>query len=176
MFSRPILCASTLILASASACAQQLPALDGTALSGDRVMFPDALRGHASVLIVSFSQSARDNVTAWYRRVNSDFKSSPAVLYYEMPMLGGAPGFLRGAIVKKIKQDVAAPAQPHFVPVLDHEDQWKTVCGWSKQLPEDHTYILLVDGTGQVRFHAEYAAPTDQSYADLKQRLLALKP
>jgi hypothetical protein len=139
-------------------------------------MFPDALRGHASVLIVSFSQSARDNVTAWYRRVNSDFKSSPAVLYYEMPMLGGAPGFLRGAIVKKIKQDVAAPAQPHFVPVLDHEDQWKTVCGWSKQLPEDHTYILLVDGTGQVRFHAEYAAPTDQSYADLKQRLLALKP
>ena len=171
-----MLCSIAFTLLVAAAHCQQVPALQGTALSGEKVNFPDALRGHASVLMVSFSQSARDNVTAWYRRIDTDFKSSPEVLYYEMPMLGGAPGFLRGAIIKKIKADVAAPAQPHFVPVLEHEDEWKAVSGWSKQTPEDHTYILLIDGSGQVRYHGEYAAPTDQTYAALKQKLQALKP
>jgi hypothetical protein len=161
---------------AAQAPAPTIPSLEATALSGAQVDLPQALHGHTAVLIISFSEDARANVTDWFHTFANDYRNSPTVLYYSLPVLAGAPSFLRGMIARKIKESVSLPAQPRFVPVLDHEAEWKSAAGYSKQLPESEAYLVLVDGTGTVRYRTQAGAPTPQTYADLKQHLDQLKP
>ena len=73
-----------------------IPALHGTALSGEKVDLPEVLKGKTAVLVVGFSQASRDEVTAWGRRLAGDYRESNAVMYYEMPVLAGVPKLLRG--------------------------------------------------------------------------------
>jgi hypothetical protein len=170
-----------LLLTGSRACIAQnasntIPPLHATALSGAPVDLPQELHGHTAILILSFSQDARANVTGWFHDLANDYRTSPTVLYYALPVLTGAPGFLRGMIARKIKESVSPPAQPRFVPILDHEVEWKSVAGFSKQQPDSETYLVLVDGSGAVRYRTQAGAPTPQTYADLKQHLDQLKP
>ena len=96
-------------LASAQAPAPTIPALHATALSGAPVDLPQALHGHTAVLILSFSEDARANVTDWFHTFANDYRNSPTVLYYSLPVLAGAPSFLRGMITRKIRESVSAP-------------------------------------------------------------------
>ncbi len=153
-----------------------IPELHGTALSGAHVDLPQSLQGHAAVLILSFSEDSRANVTDWFHTFANDYRNSPTVLYYSLPVLTGAPSFLRGMITGKIKESVSPAAQPRFVPVLDHEAEWKNLAAFSKQQPSSDAYIVLVDGAGHVRYRTQAGAPTPQAYADVKQRLDQLKP
>ena len=168
-----LLLTGALLLASTSMLAGQgkVPPLHAPALSGQTVDFPRDLQGHTTVLIVSFSQDARDTVTGWFRRLADDYRTSPTVLYFALPDLSGAPGFLRGTITRKIKDSVAPPAQPRFVPILSHDDEWKSVTGFSRKTPGDQAWVLLVDGTGTIREHFPAGAPTDQTYASLRHQI-----
>jgi hypothetical protein len=168
--------ALTALLLTGSLAAQTIPTLHGTAFSGAQVDLPQELKGHTAVLILSFSQDARANVTDWFHTFANDYRTSPTVLYYSLPVLAGAPSFLRGMIVRKIKESVSIPAQPRFVPILDHEPEWKSIAGFSKQQPDSEAYLVLVDGSGTIRYRTQAGAPTPQAYADLKQRLDQLKP
>ncbi len=160
----------------AASLAQTIPPLHGTALSGAEVDLPQALHGHTAVLILSFNEDARANVTDWFHMFAKDYRNSPTVLYYSLPVLAGAPSFLRGMIARKIKESVSQPAQPRFVPVLDHEAEWKSAAGFSKQQPNSEAYFVLVDGSGNIRYRSQAGAPTPQAYTDLKQHLEQVKP
>jgi hypothetical protein len=168
--------ALTALLLTGSLAAQTIPSLRGTSFSGAPVDLPQALHGHTAVLILSFSQDARANVTDWFHTFANDYRNSPTVLYYSLPVLAGAPSFLRGMITRKIRESVSPPAQPRFVPILDHEAEWKSVAGFAKQLPDSEAYFVLVDGSGQIRYRTHAGAPTPQAYADLRQHLDAIKP
>ena len=154
----------------------RVPELHATSFAGEPVNLPDSLRGHASVLIVAFSENARGSVTLWSRRLAADFRDSPTVLYYEMPVLTGVPHFLQGLVLGKIKKDVPPRAQPRFVPILDHEKEWKAVTGEGTRGGEDDAYLLVVDGGGNVRSELIAGAPTDATYAELKRRVESLQP
>jgi hypothetical protein len=157
------------------AAAQRIPDLHAVAFSGDRVDLPQAIQGHTAILIVSFSQDSRDNVTAWFHRLAADYRNSPTILYYELPVVAGVPRFLRSYVTNKIKDSVSIPARPRFIPVDDHEDEWKSVTGYTRQNGDD-AFLLIVDGSGNIRTHMVAGPPTDQTYAELRQRLDQLKP
>jgi hypothetical protein len=154
----------------------RIPDTHATSFSGATVDLPQSLRGHTTVLILGFSQGSRAAVTAWALRLAADYRDSPTVLYYEMPVLAGVPHLLRGVVLGKIKKDVPPRAQPHFVPILDHESDWKLLTGFNKQGREDAAYLLVVDGTGAIRSRLTSGLPTDQTYADLKHHLEVSKP
>lgn len=156
--------------------AASIPVFHGTALSGAKIDLPQALQGHAAILILSFSEDSRTNVTSWFRAFANDYRNSQTVLYYSLPVLTGAPGFLHGMITRKIRQSVSPAAQPRFVPILDHEAEWKSAAGFSKELPDSEAYLLLVDSLGRIRYRLPASAATPQVYADLKQHLEQLKP
>ena len=149
-----------------------IPATHGNVLTGQSVDLPKALQGHTAVLVLGFSEASRPQVTAWGRLLAADYRQSPTVLYYEMPVLAAVPRFLRGFVLKKVKEGVPERAQPHCLPVVDHEKEWKSLAAFHN--PDD-AYILLVDSTGQVHDHwAGDATPT--AYATVKQHLAALPP
>ncbi len=145
----------------------KIPAVHGTALSGDAVNLPEALKGKAGVLVLGFSQGSREAVASWGRRLAGDYRDSPAVGYYEMPVLAGAPRLLRGMITKSMKSSVPEREFGHFVPILDNEPAWRAIAHYAK--PDD-PYVVVVDGQGTVLWETEGAA-TEAAYGEFKLQL-----
>jgi hypothetical protein len=145
----------------------RIPALHGAVLTGETVDLPDALRGKVGVLVIGFSQSSRDQVTAWGKRLSLDYRDSGSVLYYEMPVLASVPKLIRGWVLGKIKGSVPPRAQSRFLPVVDHEGDWKAAAGFGAA---DDAYILVVDGNGVVRWKTEGGA-SDATYAEVKRHV-----
>ena len=75
---------------------ERIPALHGSVLTGSIVDLPQSLEGKSGVLIVGFSQSSRAEVTEWGRRLAGEYRDSPTIVYYEMPVLAAVPGCFAG--------------------------------------------------------------------------------
>jgi ATP10 protein len=148
----------------------RIPAATGTTLAGTAVSLPDALKGKAGVLVVGFSHASGGQVSAWGKRLAADFGQSADVAYFELPMLAGAPKMLRGMIVKSMGKSVPEAERPHFLPLMKDEAAWRAVAHYDK--PDD-AYVLVVDGTGTVRWQTEGIA-TDAAYGELKENLKSL--
>ncbi len=162
----------TLVLAG-GARAQTIPSLSGTTFAGAKVKLPDALAGKVGVLVVGFSQGSREAVTVWGKRLAADYFDSPAVAYYEMPVLAGAPGFMRGFIAGRIKAEVSDRGKVHFLPVYEDERSWRKVCAYSSAHADD-AYVLLVDGSGQVVWKTQGPA-SDAAYEAVRAKVDALR-
>lgn len=163
-------CLSLAFAADANAQVKQIPPIHALAVSGEQVDLPSGLHGRVAVLVVSFSQASRDEVTAWGLRLEADYHGSSNVVYYEMPVLASVPRPLRGWVTRKIKDSIPATAQPRFVPILDHEAEWKAAAGFSRNDREGDAYVLVVDSGGNI-LSRMVGAPSSQSYAELARRL-----
>jgi len=147
-----------------------IPKTQGTTLSGTAVALPDALKGKVGVLVVGFSHASQGQVAAWGKRLTAEYGQSAGVMYFEVPMLAGAPKMLRGMIVKSMGKSVPEAERPHFLPMMEGEAAWRAVAHYDK--PDD-AYVLLVDSTGMVHWQTEGDA-TDSAYAGLKQQVETL--
>ena len=162
---------SVLLLAgSSSAWAQassQIPPVHGAVLTGDTVNLPDALKGKSGVLVLGFSQAAREQVTAWGKRLAGDYRGSSTVVYFEMPVVESVPKLLRGWVMKKMAESVPDRAKGTFLPIADHEREWKALAGYKGS---DDAYVLIVDSEGVVRETVTGTA-SDDKYAQLRRRV-----
>jgi hypothetical protein len=154
----------------ASAPAARIPVASGTTLAGDGVTLPEAFKGSAGVLVVGFSKASQGAVTAWGRRLAKDYRASQSVPYFEVAMLEGAPRLLRGLIVHEMRSSVPEAERAHFLTLTEGDAAWRAVTHYAK--PDD-AYVLLVDGSGVVRWQMEGDA-TDAAYGTLKRELNSL--
>jgi hypothetical protein len=161
---------AAVVLAGAAAGAQKIPEVHGTTFSGAPVDLPEALSGRSAVLVVGFSQGARQALTEWGKRLAADYYDSPSVLYYEMPMLASVPRPLRGFVAGRIKSAVSDRGKVHFIPLTDSEAAWKTLSHYAEP---DAAYLLVVDGAGVVRWQTHGVA-TDANYRAMKAQVAAL--
>jgi len=151
--------------------AARIPEVHGTSLSNEAVNLPEGLKGKVGVFLVGFSRNSRDADSAWGRRLAADYRESPTVVYYQMPVLAAVPRVIRGLIVKSIKSSLPASEQARFVVIVENESAWKTVTHYEQ--PDD-PYLLVVDSRGDVIWQTQ-GAPTDPAYAALKQHVEALR-
>ncbi len=157
--------------AGAQTGSMRVPAVHGVTLSGERVELPEAIAGKVGVLVVGFSQASREQAGAWGGRLAGDYRTSTAVTYYEMPVLAGVPRLLRGWVLRKIAAEVPDRAKNKFLPIYDHEGEWKSAAGYGKV---EDAYVLLVDSSGLVRWRCEGEA-SDASYGELQRRVTDLE-
>ncbi len=150
--------------------AVRIPEVHGTSLTNETVNLPEALQRRPGVLILGFSRGSRDAVAGWGRRLAADYRSSPAVMYYEMPVLASVPGIMRGFVVRSMRSSVPQRAQARFVPITDHEKAWRALVHYG---PADDPYLLVVNGEGDVVWQTHGQA-TDADYAALKRQVEAL--
>ena len=144
-----------------------VPQSKGTTLAGTAIALPDALKGKVGILIVGFSHASQNQVTPWVRLLQADYGKSTYVAYFALPMLGGAPKILRGMIEKSMGKAVPFEERQHFLPITEGEPAWRAVAHYDKP---DNAYVLLVDGTGTIRWQMTGGA-TDMAYAELKKNL-----
>jgi len=148
---KPLCLTATLLLTLAlpALATTIIPPATGTALDGHTVILPRDLPGHATVLILGFTQRSADATTAWEMPVRTSLANTPAIGFYDMPFLEDAPSIIRPLIIRSIRKQVPDIVKPNFVPLTSGQSQWKQLTGFSKDAP-DAAYVLLVDRNGQV--------------------------
>ena len=78
---------------------------------------------------------------------------------YDLAILESVPGFMHGWVVHSLHGKVPPILQPRFLPVFEHEKEWKQVCGFDPKTP-DAAYVLLTSRDGRVlwKTHDAYSA------------------
>lgn len=145
----PLIVILVLLRICASAGAQAIPATAGESLSGKRVAPADAVRGHWSLLIASFSKDAGSQCDEWAKLARAD-SALTGVAVYEEAMLGRAPGFIRGVIKSALRKDRSAAEKESFFVLTEDEPQWRS---YFNVTAESDPYIVLLDPAGQIRWH-----------------------
>src|SRR5579862_9944793 len=139
----------TLITASLAG-AQTIPSFTGPTLANETLHLPVTTAGSKTILVLGFSKKSGDVCKPWFRSVATQLKSKPQVSYYEMPVLAGAPGFVRGMIVHNMRNSLTPDQQKHFAPIMENAQAWKDAVHFSA--PDD-AYVVIVDEHGNVLWH-----------------------
>ena len=166
-----LLTANGLMIAPCTS-AERIPEIHSTSFANQPVNLPAALQGKAAgILVIGFSRGSREAVTGWARKIAADYRTSPVVAYYELPIVAGVPGFVRGVVLRSIKSSTPERAQPRVVPIANDEAGWKAITHYGQ--PDD-AYLLVVDNLGNVVWQTQ-GQPTDTAYAALKQQVESLE-
>jgi len=170
------LAATLLLCLTMHAAVTTIPAATGTALDGHTVILPRDLPGHATVLILGFSQHSADTTTTWEKQVRAALVTASGpktdIAFYDMPFLEDAPSLIRPFIIRSIRKQVPDVVKPNFVPLTSGQSAWKQASGFTPAAP-DAAYALLVDKAGNIRWqtHEPYS---EALFAQLSQAARAI--
>lgn len=169
---RRSLLALPVLLAAVSVCVaptngQSIPPINAKALDDSQVVLPKPGSTQLLILVVGFSHKSGDNCAPWGKRLSAEFHSDPRAEYYQLPVLAGAPSFVRPMILKGMRKGVPASEQSRFVPVYDHEADWKKLVSFSA--PDD-PYIVLTRPDGSIVWQT-HGLLNEPSYSDLKNAI-----
>ena len=146
-----------------------LPSVKAQTLSGERVILPQDLTQPA-IFVAGFTKASRAETEPWARRLREDPQVSGRVRIFEVSVLDGVPGFLRGMILSQMKSGVAPARQQLFLIVTDAVDSWKAALDTAGS--DDHAYLIVVRPIGTVvwRGHGALAESAYQALLDALKR------
>lgn len=144
--------------------AQNIPAVKGKALDDSEVVLPKPGSQQYLILTIGFSHKSGEQSSAWGKRLFADYSSNARVAVYQFAELEAAPSIIRGMIVHGMRKDIPAAQHAHFVPMYDHEEDWKKTVKFSAL---DDAYVLLTTPDGHVLWQT-HGAISDAAYAELK--------
>jgi len=141
---------AVLLAASNTVCqAQALPATQGETLNGKPIVLAQAVRGHVTVLVASFSKQAGPACDDWIKTLRGDSALASSAVY-EVAMLQQAPGFVRGIIKSAQRRQTPADFQEHFVILTQDEKLWRS---WIGVTTDNDPWVVLLDPAGRVLWH-----------------------
>ena len=148
-------------------CGQSIPPINAKALDDSQVMLPKTGSNQMLILVLGFSHKSGDYCEPWDKRLAAEFRTDAHVEYYQLPVLAGAPSFVRPMILKGMRKGVAPAEQARFVPIYDHEAEWKKLVNFSA--PDD-PYVLLARPDGTVVWQ-NHGAFSKALYGELKNAI-----
>lgn len=158
-----------LMTAASIALAATVPPTQTQTVSGKRVVLPDALAGHAAILVVGFTKSSRSQTTAWSAQLAKDYGSEPRLQRFALAVLDDVPSFVRGMVIAGIRRGVPSDQQDAFLLLFDNAKPWKDLTNFKD--PDD-AYVILLDPTSHVV--AQTHGPPESAYAALQPAIRAL--
>jgi len=159
-------------LLAASTPAQSIPPVNAKALDDSQVILPLPNGHQLLVLLLGFSHKSGDACGPWAKRLSADYTSNPHATYYQLAELQSAPSFVRGMILHGMRKDVPAGQHSRFVPLYDHESEWKKAVNFSTAAPDD-PYIVVTATDGRILWQT-HGPFTDSAYSDLKSAVSKL--
>ena len=162
--------AALVCCAAVTLSAETIPSTEAENLLGQKINIAASLKGKVGVLLLGFSHASGMNVGVWEKRLAQDYGANAQVVIYQMPILESVPHLVRGMMSSGMRKDIPKEKQANFLLVYHDEDQWKQVCGYQKS---DDAFIVLVDKTGEVRWHGSGDGKLG-SYATLHQQIQLL--
>ncbi len=146
--------------------APSLPSTAGETLAGKPIVLADAVHGHVSAIVAGFSREGGTRCGDWVKALRADPALANADVY-QVAMLAGAPGFIRGMIKSGMKKGVPPAQQDHFVVLTQDEKLWRS---YFEVSADQDPYVVLIDANGKVlwRGHGPPANLEPQHKAALK--------
>ncbi|HEV7425592.1 MAG TPA: hypothetical protein VGQ46_04440 [Thermoanaerobaculia bacterium] len=132
-------------------------------LSGERVALPDDLTQPA-IFVAGFTKASRSETEAWAHRLRDDARIASKAKVYEVSILDGVPGFLRGMIVSQMRSGIAASRQKQFLIVSEAVDLWKQALDANGG--DDHAHVIVVKPSGVIVWRG-HGALSDAAYQAL---------
>lgn len=151
------------ILAS-FAVGQSFPPVKAKALDDSEVILPKPGSTQLVIIVIGFSHKSGPLDGAWAKRISADYASDAEVSFYELAELQSAPSFIRPMILHGIRGDVPAAQHSRFVPIYDHESDWKAAVNFSA--PDD-PYVVLAKADGHILWKT-HGTVSDAAYTELK--------
>ncbi len=145
---------AALVMLTPACLAQSLPSTPGETLSGKPIVLADSIRGHTAILVAGFSREGGAGTGDWIKSIHADPAFAKAAVY-QVAMLAGAPGFIRGMIRSGMKKGLSPEAQDRFVVLTDDEKLWRTYFGVTT---DTEPYVVLLDSEGKVLWRGHGAA------------------
>jgi len=146
---------------------QSIPPIDAKALDDSHVVLPKTGSTQMLILVLGFSHKSGDNCSPWDKRLAAEFHTDARTEYYQIPVLANAPSFVRPMILKGMRKGVPLNEQARFVPVYDHEPDWKKLVNFSA--PDD-PYLILAHPDGLVVWQ-EHGLFSEKLYGELKDAI-----
>jgi hypothetical protein len=147
-----------------------MPRIAGESLSGHQVTLPDAANGKVTVLIFGFSRASKESSGAWADRILSDFGAQAGFVLYQLPVIEGAPGILRGMIISSMKKGVPENRRDYFVPLVKGETELKKLVNFKES---DDAYLVTLDSSGRVAY-LRHGPFRDADYAAMRTEIQAM--
>jgi hypothetical protein len=133
-----------LVTSGSMSMAQALPSTDEEALNGTKVNLQQAIGGKRAVLIFGFSKDAGKQTSPWREQLIAGLKrdAGPAPVLFEVPLMEGLPGLLRGFVLRSMRKAIPTADQGSVLPVFAHKKEWQALAGYSA--PDD-AYVVVLD-------------------------------
>jgi len=151
---------------------QAMPRIEGENFAGQKVVIPDASRGHVAVLVFGFTKKSKDPTSEWAAKVTSDFGGQTGFELYQLPVLEDVPRFIRGMVISGIKKGVKENLRDHFVPIVQGEAELKKLVSYKE--PDD-AYLVVINPAGQI-LQQTHGPFSDILYQPLRSQLQAMLP
>ncbi len=133
--------------------AQTFPSLSGMTLEDKPITLPQALAGKYSLIVLTYSAKASEQIAPWFDNLYEYFLMDPDydMNLHVIPMLTGAKSLIAGKIEKQLKKGIQQGYQKHFVLYQGEiEDYKKTLRLDDKEVP----YVFLLDKQGKIVYQA----------------------
>ncbi len=133
--------------------AQNFPSLSGMTLEDKPITLPQATAGKYSLLVLTYSAKASEQIAPWFDNLYDYFIMDPDydMNLYVIPMITGAKSLIAGKIEKQLKKGIQQGYQKHFVLYQGEiEDYKKTLRLDNKDVP----YVFLLDKNGKIVYQA----------------------
>ncbi|HVH89673.1 MAG TPA: hypothetical protein VM912_23350 [Terriglobales bacterium] len=163
--------AFAILLIGSALSAQLIPHTEAEALSGKKVVLPDAFAGHPALFTIGFSRNGGDSAGRWGKDLRKELAGLSDVHFYSVAVLQDAPKLMRGMIRHGMRSGTPKAEQDSFIVLEQDEDAWKKVAGFAD--PND-AYILLVDSAGNVRWRTHGKSPDQQTLSAVKDEVAKL--
>ena len=146
-------------------CADLFPRTESENIPGKKIVVPDDIKGHATVLVMGFTHASQNQTKVWSAQLQ------PSSDVYSVAVLEDVPRLVRSMAVGGIKSGVPQNQRERFLLVFHGEKLLKGAADFDK--PDD-AYIVLLDRDGAIqwRFHGPFAESVRD---ELKTRITALE-
>ena len=160
------LCAQAAALAITIVLGAAMPHTEAETLSGKKIVLPDAVTGHPTIVVMGFTKRSQSQTSAWSTQLTKDYANEPRLQRYSIAVLDGAPAFVRGMVASSIRRRVPKDEQDTFI-VLSHDTKsWRDLAAISNA---DDAYIILFDETAHVV--AQTHGSVEEAYAPLQTEI-----
>lgn len=102
-----------------------MPNLEGESLDGKNVQLPRDAAHKAALIALGFSRNSQYSIEKWMKPFKQDFKNTPGVVAYTIPVIEGSMGRLaKPFITGGMRKGVSKEDQPAFVVVFTNSNAW----------------------------------------------------
>jgi hypothetical protein len=143
-----------------------MPHTEAETLSGKKIVLPDAVNGHPTIVVMGFTKRSQSQTSAWRAQLTKDYGNEPRLQRYAIAVLDDVRGFMRGRVTASIRRGVPQDQQDTFIVLTHHAKPWRDLAAITNA---DDAYVMLFDESAHVV--AQTHGSVEDAYAPLQPEI-----